>query len=155
MDNRSKIEAILTLIKGDLEEVYFFVNQAKIQQQILSEILYLFEKIEKNKVTTGYINRRIKNCTKNCIQSGWLIPRTKKEINVEYLENLSWNQEKFDQDKLQLQNQKNKTTKKTKTRRKGWHKKTERRLEHLLTGTSKNRKKREYVVQPLLAAVAV
>jgi len=149
MNNRDKIEAIVALIQSDMEETHIFLTPEKIRQQILSEILYLLEKIEKNKVTTaGYISKRIKNCVKNCAQSGWIVPRRNKELNnIEYLENFSSASAESAEATKQEQ------PKKTRKRKKGWHKKTELRLERLLTCTSsgknKRRKKTEYV--PLFA----
>lgn len=149
MNNKNKIEAIYVLVESEMEETYFLTNIKKIRQQIISEILYLFEKFGKNnKTTERYIENRIKNCIKNCIQNGWIIPRKKKEINVEYLENLQGNLLE-----VQMQKRSEKTKKKTrKTRKKGWHRKTEQRLERLLLSSTTKSKKRKYVVQPLFAA---
>ena len=141
MDNRDKIEAIWVLVESYLKEKNIFTNEGKIKQQVLSEILYLLEKTN-GRCTEKYILNRIKLVERNCLQSGWIIPRNMVEIGCDYLENLKENQvviEKKEIRKMQRQT--------------GWHKKTEQRFERLLLSSSTStRKKRRYVVQPLLAA---
>jgi len=50
LSSKSKFFSIIEIVSSWLIEKYFFVSQEKAEQQITSEILYLFEKYEKSKL---------------------------------------------------------------------------------------------------------
>jgi len=72
MKNKDKIDAITELIASEFSEKYIQLNIKKIRQQIMSEVLYLFEKIEENEeINKNYIRRRINLARQNCIN--WMV----------------------------------------------------------------------------------
>jgi hypothetical protein len=91
MPNRDKIDCIMVLLETEIAEKDICLNWPKIRQQLMSEILYLFQEIEKNqelKNNRGYIFRRVNLAWTNCRESGWAIPRDSQERKCDYLENL-------------------------------------------------------------------
>ena len=91
MNNKDKIDCILILIESEVQEKDICLNWPKIRQQLMSEILYLFQKIEKDQAlrhNKGYIYKRISLGWQNCRESGWTVPRNFQEQKCNYLENM-------------------------------------------------------------------
>jgi hypothetical protein len=122
-----------------IEERNINLNRKKIRKQIMSEVLYLFEKIEKNqklKQNRNYIWKRINLIWRNCLQTGWLIP---VEEGCDYLENLA--KENIQKNQVVVREEKRNT---------GWHRKTWQRYERFYLGVVSTKKKRQPQRQQLL-----
>ena len=132
---KDKIECMRILIYGEIEEKNKILNQGKIEKQIMSEALYLAEKLEENQLARGYIYKRINLCWRNCLESGWMLPMQHCESGCEFLENLQKKQ-------MVMTPKKKKAEEKKKKRNTGWHKKTWDRYNKFYLGvTSKSKKK--------------
>ena len=130
MSNRDKIDCIVTLTESEIEERNINLNRKKIRKQIMSEVLYLFEKIEKNqklKQNRNYIWKRINLIWRNCLQTGWLIP---VEEGCDYLENLA--KENIQKNQVVVREEKRNT---------GWHRKTWQRYERFYMGNESKKKR--------------
>jgi len=106
MSNRDKIDCIVTLTESEIEERNINLNRKKIRKQIMSEVLYLFEKIEKNqklKQNRNYIWKRINLIWRNCLQTGWLMP---VEEGCDYLENLALAKENIQRNQVVVREEK-------------------------------------------------
>ena len=144
MQDRDKIDAILVLAESEIVEKDICLNRSKIRQQLLSEILYLFAKIEKNQAimnNKGYIYKRISLAWQNCREQGWAVPRNYQEKKCDYLENLLKKQAVMCEILTKKKKEEKKKEKKKK-RNTGWHKKTWDRYNKFYLGvTSKSKKK--------------
>ena len=136
MSNRDKIDCILVLAQSEIDEKDICLNREKIRQQLLSEILYLFAKIEKNQAimnNKGYIYKRINLAWTNCREQGWTVPRNFQEQKYDYLENLQKKQVLTTKIETKKEKKKKEDEKKDK-RNSGWHTKTWRRYERFYLG---------------------
>ena len=142
MPNRDKIDCMQVLLQGEIEEKNICLNKQKIKQQIMSELLYLCEKIEKDeqrKNDKNWIWKRINLCWRNCIKSGWLLPQEQRYEGCDYLENLRGDKvvEKIETKKMK--------------RNTGWSRKTQARYERFYLGVGvATKKKRQPQRQRLL-----
>jgi len=80
MTNKCKIDVIVALIEGELQDKYECLNSKKIHQQVMSEVLYLFSRIGKDEINQTFIRERINLIRKNCW--GW-IAKKYQDSNLE------------------------------------------------------------------------
>jgi hypothetical protein len=132
----------MVLLESEIAEKDICLNWPKIRQQLMSESLNLFSKIEENQtvINRGYIYRRISLAWQNCRKSGWSIPRNYRENGCDYLENLLKKQEVVCELKPKKEG---KGKEKKKKRNSGWHKRTWKRFNHFYLGVSDAKKKRQ------------
>ena len=136
MSNKDKIDCIMVLLESEIAEKDICLNWPKIRQQLMSEILYLFQKIEKDQAlrhNKGYIYKRISLGWQNCRESGWTVPRNFQEQKYDYLENLQKKQVLTTKIETKKEKKKKEDEKKDK-RNSGWHTKTWRRYERFYLG---------------------
>ena len=88
MSDKNKILAIADLIESDITEKYVFIFKDEAYQQILSEVLYLFEKHEKDGVNESWIKTRVKLLTRNLTDFQLIKIRTAHEIDIDFIENI-------------------------------------------------------------------
>ena len=88
MSDKNKILAIADLIESDITEKYVFIFKDEAYQQILSEVLYLFEKHEKDGVNESWIKTRVKLLTRNLADFQLIKIRTAHEIDIDFIENI-------------------------------------------------------------------
>ena len=140
MKNKDKIDAILVLVESEVREKDICLNWPKIRQQLTSEILNLFSKIEENQtvINRGYIYRRISLAWQNCRERGWSIPRNFRENGCDYLENLLKKQEVMYELKPKKEEKKKEKKKKRNT---GWHSRTWDRYNKFYFGVTAKAKK--------------
>jgi hypothetical protein len=145
MPNKDKIDCIMVLVESEIAEKDICLNWPKIRQQLMSEILYLFQKIEKDQAlrhNKGYIYKRISLGWQNCRENGWLIPRDFQERKCDYLANLQKKQAVMCEILTKKKKAEEKKKEKKKKRNTGWHKKTWDRYNKFYLGvTSKSKKK--------------
>ena len=141
MSNKDKIDCIMVLLESEIAEKDICLNWPKIRQQLMSEILYLFQKIEKDQAlrhNKGYIYKRISLGWQNCRESGWAVPRNFQEQKCNYLENLQKKQEVM----YELKPKKEEKKKEKKKRRNtGWHSRTWDRYNKFYFGVTVKAKK--------------
>ena len=118
MSDKNKILAIADLIESDITEKYVFIFKDEAYQQILSEVLYLFEKHEKDGVNESWIKTRVKLLTRNLTDFQLIKIRTAHEIDIDFIENI----QNLPPPPSQPQN-------KNPHKKTGWQKKTYRRFE--------------------------
>ena len=128
---KDKIDCMQVILQGEMEEKNICLNRQKIKQQIVSELLYLCEKIEGNeqrKNDKNWIWKRINLCWRNCIRSGWLLPR-EHERGCDYLENLMRDDKVVG---IEIRKMKRNT---------GWSRKTQARYERFYLGNESKKKR--------------
>jgi hypothetical protein len=136
---KDKIECMRILIYGEIEEKNKILNQGKIEKQIMSEVLYLAEKLEENpELARGYIYKRINLCWRNCLESGWMLPMQHCESGCEFLENLQKKQIVMTPKKKKAEEKKKEKKKKRNT---GWHSRTWDRYNKFYCGITTGAKK--------------
>ena len=118
MPDKNKVLAIVDLIQSDLIEKYIFVFEEEAYQQILSEVLYMYEKHEKDCINESWIRTRIKLLTRNLVEFGSIKIRTAHEIDIDFIENI----QNLPSPPSQPQN-------KNPHKKTGWQEKTYRRFE--------------------------
>ena len=141
---KDKIDCMQVILQGEMEEKNICLNRQKIKQQIVSELLYLCEKIEGNeqrKNDKNWIWKRINLCWRNCIRSGWLLPR-EHEQGCDYLENLMRDDKVVGIEirKIEIRKMKRNT---------GWSRKTQARYERFYLGQKKERQPQRQLRLPL------
>jgi hypothetical protein len=138
LSSKSKFFSIIEIVSSWLIEKYFFVSQEKAEQQITSEILYLFEKYEKSKqATQAWITTRLNLLKKNLLQHKTIVPRSTFEVGIDFLENTSFSDLPQSPETLEPEH---KTT--------GWSKKTYSRFEKFVLRNRK-RKNKKHKIQEL------
>jgi len=128
MSSKNKVFCILAIIKAEVCEKYEILQPEKVQQQILSEILYLYEKNENRKVNVGWINTRLRFLIRTLADLHYIVIRTAYEVGIDFLDKLS---------SSPLPDPPNTARKYEKSS--GWHQKTYRRFERYCLFNRKSR----------------
>jgi len=169
LPGRNKFFSIVEIIVSSLNDKYFFIFPEKAEQQISSEVLYLFEKYEKSKrATRAWITTRLNLLKKTLLEQGLIRLRTAFEVGIDFIQDLSFPEK----DILSLSEMDNsscseidnfssselpdekKQKKRSVPRTRGWQEKTYQKFERFVLNRSSSPKKiREIEVLPLKRAV--
>ena len=161
LPGRNKFFSIVEIIVSSLNDRYFFIFPEKAEQQISSEVLYIFEKYEKSKkATRAWITTRLNLLKKTLLDQGLIRLRTAFEVGIDFLENLSPSErenlslsevENFSSSEQPKQPEEENTNfllleeARPKYKRTGWQEKTYRRFEKFVLLRSPPRKKKRKI----------
>lgn len=132
LSSKNKIFSVLAIIESWIQEKYVILENERVQQYILSEILYIYEKNENSKITTSWLKQRLSYIIRTLTEHSFITLRTTYEYSIEFIDQIR------DQSDFQFFPEK---TRKLKIQ--GWQKKTQERFEkYCLLHPQKTQKKK-------------